>query len=106
MAPYRSKVVTQRLDGLDLIRRERYRGRLVRVPFGLKSLQGCEFFVPALLQYLGYQTVGGVHLVILVKGALRFVLHLLYLALQCGLLITGAVVELLDGNETGLEAVR
>jgi hypothetical protein len=60
---------------------ERGGGIALCIQFTLEPLQCFELIIPALLQYLGNQAIGGVYLVILLKRTLRFILYLLYLAL-------------------------
>ncbi len=81
IVPHRRKVVTERQDGIGFSRTERRGGVAVCVEFALEPFQCFELVIPALLEHLGDQAIGGVDLVILIKRALGLVFHLLYLAL-------------------------
>ena len=57
--------------------------RIVQIAQRLRNaLLLCQLRVPALLQYLGHQSITGVDLIVLRKGPLGFVARLLQLPLQ------------------------
>jgi len=81
ITPNRREVLTQRQDGCFIGTAERGSGLAVCVKFALQLFQCFEFDIPALLEHLRHQTIGGVDLVILIKRPLGFILLLLVLAL-------------------------
>jgi hypothetical protein len=50
---------------------------VVRVELDLELIDGFEFLIPALLEYLSDQALRGISLVILIKGALGLKFQLL-----------------------------
>jgi hypothetical protein len=101
VTPYRCKVLAQRQDGLLLRAAERGDSITVRVQLTPQLFQDFEFGVPALLEYIDHEAVGGISLVILLKRPLCLVLHLPQLALQRRALIAALRVKPLDRRDAG-----
>src|SRR5258708_3600352 len=75
-----------------------------------QSLFGCldllQFFIPPALQLAGYETIPGIHRVILLKRLLGFVLQLLESAGQGGALRSIPGAQFLQRLQTGFHSQR